>query len=90
MKTLRLYSPNNSTVSDSSAVGSAMLCTASLVRTYLRAASLYLLTPFIHFPLSPNPLPQAPTNLTSFFSFLMRSCVCVCVCVCVCGFKFHV
>ena len=86
MRTLRLYSPNNSTVSDSSAFGSAMLCIASLVRTYLGAASLYLLTPFFHFPLSPNPLPQATTDLTSFFFLLMRSCVCVCVC----AFKFHV
>ena len=66
MRTLRLYSPNSSAVSDSSVVWSIMLCIAPLVHTYLRAGSLYLLTPFIQFPLSLNPLPQATTNLILF------------------------
>lgn len=79
MRTPRLYSPNSSTVSDSSVVGSTVLCIAALVRTYLSAASLYLLTPFIQFPLSPNRVPQATTNLTSFFFFLFNEIVYVCV-----------
>lgn len=68
MRTLRLYSPNSFTDPDSGVVWSIMLCVA-LVCTYLRAGSLHLLTPFIQFPLSLNPLPQVTTNLTFFFFF---------------------
>ena len=75
MRTLSLYSPNSSTDSDSSVVWSIMLCVASLVCTYLRAGSLHLLTPFIQFPLSLNPLPQVTTNLIFFFFFHEIVCV---------------